>query len=55
MTINKSQRKSLDYVQLYLRKEVFSHDQFKIKEELEVLINYKQKQSLTTRTNVVFI
>lgn len=50
MTINKSQGQSLNYVGLYLSKEIFSHGQLyvafsrvKIKEDLKILIHDEQK------------
>ncbi|CAK8534419.1 unnamed protein product [Lathyrus sativus] len=61
MTINKSQGQSLDYVGLYLPKNVFSHGQLyvaisrvKSKAGLKVLIHDKDNNYLTQTTNVVF-
>ncbi|CAK8565016.1 unnamed protein product [Lathyrus sativus] len=61
MTINKSQGQSLDYVGLYLPKNVFSHGQLyvaisrvKSKVGLKVLIHDKDNNYLTQTTNVVF-
>lgn len=61
MNINKSQGQSLEYVELYFPKEVFSLGQLfvassriKTKEGLKVLIHDKQKQCLDTITNVLF-
>ncbi|XP_050918491.1 uncharacterized protein LOC127135910 [Lathyrus oleraceus] len=61
MTINQSQGQSLDYVGLYLPKNVFSHGQFyvvisrvKSKAGLKILIHDKNNNSLTETTNVVF-
>ncbi|PNY03362.1 ATP-dependent DNA helicase PIF1 [Trifolium pratense] len=61
MTINKSQGQSLDYVGLYLPREVFSHGQLyvalfrvKTKQGLKILIHDKSKAPLNDTTNVVF-
>ncbi|XP_058783932.1 uncharacterized protein LOC131658680 [Vicia villosa] len=61
MTINKSQGQSLDYVGLYLPKDVFSHGQLyvaisrvKSKKGLKILIHDKQREPMNTTTNVVF-
>ncbi|XP_058732760.1 uncharacterized protein LOC131604331 [Vicia villosa] len=61
MTINKSQGQSLDYVGLYLPKDVFSHGQLyvamsrvKSKNGLKILIHDKDKKPLSQTTNVVF-
>ncbi|CAK8561230.1 unnamed protein product [Lathyrus sativus] len=61
MTINKSQGQSLDYVRLYLPKNLFSHGQLyvaisrvKSKAGLKILIHDKDNNSLTQTTNVVF-
>lgn len=61
MTINKSQRQSLDFVGLYLPKPVFSHGQLyvaisrvKSKQGLKILIHNNDKQPMTNCTNVVF-
>ncbi|XP_058733342.1 uncharacterized protein LOC131604948 [Vicia villosa] len=61
MTINKSQGQSLDIVGLYLPKEVSSHGQLyvaisrvKSKKGLKILIHDKDKEPMTTTTNVVF-
>ncbi|XP_058741331.1 uncharacterized protein LOC131613701 [Vicia villosa] len=61
MTINKSQGQSLDNVGLYLPKEVFSHGQLyvaisrvKSKKGLRILIHDKDKQPMSSTTNVVF-
>ncbi|CAK8536881.1 unnamed protein product [Lathyrus sativus] len=61
MTINKSQGQSLDYVGLYLPKNVFSHGQLyvaisriKSKAELKILIHDKNKIFLDHTKNVVF-
>lgn len=61
MTINKSQGQSLANVGLYLPKLVFSHGQLYVaisrvqsKKGLKILIHDKDKQPLSTTTNVVF-
>jgi ATP-dependent DNA helicase PIF1 len=61
MTINKSQGQSLDFVRLYLPKDVFSHGQLyvamsrvKSKSGLKILIHDKDKLPLDHTTNVVF-
>ncbi|XP_058725616.1 uncharacterized protein LOC131596898 [Vicia villosa] len=61
MTINKSQGQSLDYVGLYLPKDVFSHGQLyvamsrvKSKGGLKILIHDKDNTPLSETTNVVF-
>ena len=61
MTINKSQGQSLDFVGLYLPKDVFSHGQLyvamsrvKSKSGLKILIHDKDKLPLDHTTNVVF-
>ncbi|XP_058721741.1 uncharacterized protein LOC131593305 [Vicia villosa] len=61
MTINKSQGQSLDNVGLYLSKEVFSHGQLyvaiskvKSKKGLKILIHDKDREPMSTTTNVVF-
>ncbi|XP_058751149.1 uncharacterized protein LOC131624180 [Vicia villosa] len=61
MTMNKSQGQSLDYVGLYLPKDVFSHEQLyvamsrvKSKGGLKILIHDKDKLPLQVTTNVVF-
>jgi ATP-dependent DNA helicase PIF1 len=61
MTINKSQGQSLDYVGLYLPKDVFSHGQLyvalsrvKSKKGIKILIHDDAKQPKNTTTNVVY-
>ncbi|PNX78026.1 helicase-like protein, partial [Trifolium pratense] len=61
MTINKSQGQSLDYVGLYLPKDVFSHGQIyvavsrvKSKKGIKILIHDETKQAKTSTTNVVY-
>lgn len=61
MTINKSQGQSLATVGLYLPKPVFSHGQLYValsrvqtKKGLKVIIHDKDRNPLTTTTNVVF-
>jgi ATP-dependent DNA helicase PIF1 len=61
MTINKSQGQSLDYVGLYLPRDVFSHGQLyvalsrvKKKEGLKILIHDKSNIPMNHTTNVVF-
>ncbi|XP_058747934.1 uncharacterized protein LOC131620787 [Vicia villosa] len=61
MTINKSQGQSLDHVDLYLPKEVFSHGQLyvaisriKSKKGLKILIHDKDIEPMCNTTNVVF-
>ncbi|XP_058742334.1 uncharacterized protein LOC131614800 [Vicia villosa] len=61
MTINKSQGQSLDYVGLYLPRNVFSHGQLyvaisrvKSKNGLKILIHNKDNEAADTTTNVVF-
>ncbi|XP_058780230.1 uncharacterized protein LOC131653904 [Vicia villosa] len=61
MTINKSQGQSLDYVGLYLPRNVFSHGQLyvaisrvKSKNGLKILIHDKDNEAADTTTNVVF-
>jgi ATP-dependent DNA helicase PIF1 len=61
MTINKSQGQSLDYLGLYLPRDVFSHGQLyvalsrvKKKEGLKILIHDKSNIPMNHTTNVVF-
>jgi ATP-dependent DNA helicase PIF1 len=61
MTINKSQGQSLDYLGLYLPRDVFSHGQLyvalsrvKSKEGLKILIHDQSKTPINHTTNVVF-
>ncbi|XP_058774276.1 uncharacterized protein LOC131648518 [Vicia villosa] len=61
MTIKKSQGQSLDYVGLYLPRNVFSHGQLyvaisrvKSKNGLKILIYDKDNEAADTTTNVVF-
>lgn len=61
MTINKSQGQSLEYVGLYLPRDIFSHGQLyvaisrvKSKQGLKILIHDNARKSLNTTTNVVF-
>uniref|UniRef100_A0A0R0FEF0 DNA helicase Pif1-like 2B domain-containing protein n=1 Tax=Glycine max TaxID=3847 RepID=A0A0R0FEF0_SOYBN len=61
MTINKSQDQSLECVELYLPRPVFSHGQLyvavsrvKSKQGLKILIHDKEGRPLNTTTNVVF-
>lgn len=61
MTINKSQGQSLDYVCLYLSKDVFNHIQLylemsrvKNNVDLKILIHDKDNNPLSHTTNVMF-
>jgi ATP-dependent DNA helicase PIF1 len=61
MTINKSQGQSLDYVGLYLPKDVFSHGQLyvalsrvKSKKGIKILVHDDAKQPKNITTNVVY-
>jgi ATP-dependent DNA helicase PIF1 len=61
MTINKSQGQSLDYVGLYLPRDVFSHGQIYValsrvtsKKGIKILIHDEKKQPKITTTNVVY-
>lgn len=61
MTINKSQGQSLDWVGLYLPKDVFSHDQIYValsrvtsKKGIKILAHDENKVAKLTTTNVVF-
>jgi ATP-dependent DNA helicase PIF1 len=61
MTINKSQGQSLDYVGLYLPKDVFSHGQLyvalsrvKSKKGIKILVHDHAKQPKNITTNVVY-
>lgn len=59
--INKFHGQSLDNIDIYFSNNVFSHGQsyvtmsrVKTKKGLKILINNKDKQSMTTLTNVIF-
>jgi ATP-dependent DNA helicase PIF1 len=61
MTINKSQGQSLDWVGLYLPKDVFSHGQIYVaisrvtsKKGIKILIHDEKKQAKDSTTNVVY-
>lgn len=61
MTINKSQGQSLDWVGLYLPKDVFSHGQIYVaisrvtsKKGIKILIHDENKVAKITTTNVVY-
>jgi len=61
MTINKSQSQSLDWVGLYLPKDVFSHGQIYVaisrvtsKKGIKILIQDEHRQPKETTTNVVY-
>jgi ATP-dependent DNA helicase PIF1 len=61
MTINKSQGQSLDYLGLYLPRDVFSHGQLyvalsrvKSKQGLKILIHDQSNIPMNHTTNVVF-
>jgi len=61
MTTNKSQGQSLECVELYLPRQVFSYGQLyvaisrvKSKQGLKILIHDKEGRPLNTTTNVVF-
>jgi ATP-dependent DNA helicase PIF1 len=61
MTINKSQGQSLDWVGLYLPKDVFSHGQIYVaisrvtsKKGIKILIHDEHKLPKDTTTNVVY-
>jgi ATP-dependent DNA helicase PIF1 len=61
MTINKSQGQSLDYVGLYLPRDVFSHGQVyvavsrvKSKKGIKILIHDDTNGTKTSTTNVVY-
>jgi ATP-dependent DNA helicase PIF1 len=61
MTINKSQCQSLDWVGLYLPKDVFSHGQIYVaisrvtsKKGIKILIHDENKVAKITTTNVVY-
>ncbi|MCI27642.1 helicase-like protein, partial [Trifolium medium] len=61
MTINKSQGQSLDFVGLYLPRDVFSHGQVyvalsrvKSKKGIKILIHDDKNQPKTSTTNVVY-
>ncbi|KAF1877709.1 hypothetical protein Lal_00040427 [Lupinus albus] len=54
MTINKSQRQSLESVDLYLPRPVFTISRVQSKKELKILIHDKDFQPLKSTTNVVY-
>jgi ATP-dependent DNA helicase PIF1 len=61
MTIDKSQGQSLDYVGLYLSRDVFSHGQLyvalskvKSKQGLKILIHDQEKTPMNHTTKIVF-
>jgi len=61
MTINKSQGQSLDYVGLYLPRDVFSHGQIYVaisrvtsKKGIKILIHDEKNKPKMTTTNVVY-
>lgn len=61
MTINKSQGQALDYVGLYLQRDVFSHGQIYVaisrvtsKKGIKILIHDEKNNSKSSTTNVVY-
>lgn len=61
MSINKSQGQSLDWVGLYLPKDVFNHGQIYValsrvtsKKGIKILVHDENKVAKLTTTNVVF-